>query len=131
MSSSLKEFMRDRELDIEDEIHEFTEYKTALVKMIQEFIQDLDRPLDRRWDVFTSAAAYLPQQSYYMSFKALGKNWSWYDDMYKDRYSVVMLTDVVDSIEESHADGERLEISIEALKEQILVTGYGSFENDW
>jgi hypothetical protein len=85
--------------------------------------------LEDRWKFYIRILKYLPKNYIYMDFKSLEKirEVSWYDDFFLDRYAVMDLDDrfIERALEEFP------EVNIDELKEEILQSGYSSFENDW
>lgn len=126
--SVLAELLSDQGLDIEDDIRELKGVRDYVVKSCLYYMQDSELPLEQRWDIFTQIHQFLPTKSYYMSFDSLGNAWSWYDDMYVEKYQTV---DLIRFAERVHDNKKWEHIDFNALKEEILACGYGSFINDW
>lgn len=103
-----------------------------LIKLIQAVYKDKEsRPLKERWNIYKEIQGYLDLDLSYMTFDTLDKirEVSWYDDFYLDRHAVLLLDDdfIERATEEFHLTPEQ----IDSLKEEVIQTGYGAFENDW
>lgn len=108
-----------------------------IVKMIQKKLGDRGIPLETRWEMYLQIQPYLETDTCYQDFKAMngGKEISWYDDFYLDRYAVQELdADFVEDVMEKNED-DGWTTKEEELKEEILQyafkEGYGAFRNDW
>ncbi len=103
----------------------------ATLKLIQEILKDKSQDLESRWKMYLEIRPYLKVEGSYMTFKTLEaiREVSWYDDFYLEKG------------ETQHLDGDFIERAVEefdlddtqviSLKEEILQSGYGAFENDW
>ena len=113
-------------------------------------IQDKETPLEKRWHLFEIAVGndlYVKVDSYVLHLNTLEskKGFSWYDNFYYDRYKTVNLVEVVYNLETYLAEIAEPECNwatpekailktqeeIDALKEEILQTGYSAFVYDW
>lgn len=129
--SVLAELLSDQGLDIDDDIRELKGVRDYVVESCLCYIQDSELPLDQRWDIFTQIHEFLPSSDWHISFESLGTDWSWYDNMYVDRYQTVTLVELADRVRYRHDCNEWDHINLDDLKEEILATGFGRFINNW
>ena len=96
------------------------------------YIRDKDIPLEERWKFFEKAPNFIKEQdSYIHTFKWEQKHGElvWYDDFYCDRYQVVDMDMIIDSMLDR--DEKYTKEMVEDMKEEILSENLGSFINDW
>lgn len=105
----------------------------SIIKIVQTVYQDKGYDLDFRWQIYLNIHRFLPQEGTYMNFESIEKDHevSWYDDFYLDKYAVLQLdNDFIERVQE-HIEDDEWNVDINELKEEILQSGYGSFENNW
>lgn len=97
----------------------------------KKLIADRQYSLEERWNTYLVIRPYLETEGFYMTFNTLDsiREVSWYDDFYLERYAVMDLDqDFVDeAVEKFYLSEEQ----VDSLKEEILESGCGAFENDW
>lgn len=116
----------------------------STILIIKNILKDKDaNSLEERWELFIKIGHILPN---------LGSNWDptiqneliiidWYDDFYIQRYQTVNFREFITMLKELdpkykfHTDKLKkykvLLDNMDALKEQILASGYGGFIYDW
>jgi hypothetical protein len=120
-------------MSIEHTIREFKLMEKVMLQRVEEilkFCQDVNSaPLQIRWDAYAQIQPHLKIQSYTWHSDLLG-DISWYDDFNLERYSIMPFDNLVERVEEKNTD-DGWDINIDALKEEIIATGLGGFEEDW
>ena len=110
------------------------EQLNILKDKIADVLKDKSISLTQRWDFFAELPDYLGNhESWIQHFDSLG-DISWYDDFGKDRYALVRMKDVVESMEDDIEYREEQgypQYDIAALKEEILERNIVSFVFDW
>lgn len=88
-------------------------------------------PLQFRWNVFAEIRPFLPKNWVYMDFQTLEdiREVSWYDDFNLDREAVMDLDE--DFVKRATGQFQLTPQQVDSLREEIIQSGYGSFENDW
>jgi hypothetical protein len=112
--------------DIEFYFEEAEQNLRKAVSRMLAFISDGENSLDERWALYTKFAKYLPKAYPYPTFRNL-LYYGWFDHFDYSRYETVNLPNVVDLVIENELD----EVDIDALKEEIMAFGHGSFVYDW
>lgn len=117
-------------MELMDRVEQFNYDREHLVGELIDFFKDTSVPLEERWGLFEKSSNLLPEDFYTVYLPEIEKNdLNYYDDFYYDRYQTVDMLDLLEKIED---DSEKFsKINVEALKEQILTSGYGSFKFDW
>ena len=106
-------------------------------KLFADFIKCESVSLDERWEVFENAPNSLKNtECYIVHFEWESKygEISWYDDFYKDKYALVEMVQVVESMTEEDYQTKApryTEEQINDMKQEILSRNLGSFTNDW
>jgi hypothetical protein len=115
--------------------------KERLKNEVKLVCQEEFTPINERWALFV-ASELGDHKDYVEHFDTLDNiygvgKWSWQDNFYKDRYSVVNMVQLVEDLEEGvgeepeegkiFADSEQ----ITQLKKEILDKFILSFINDW
>jgi len=98
------------------------------------FIQNESNPLNERWKMFKHAPHdFKNHQNWIVHFEAESLLPSgqivWFDDFYKDRYSTVIMTDIIDSMKEN--PNKYSKEVVEAFRKEILQENLESFIYDW
>lgn len=108
--------------------------KKAVAKL-KEVLVDKSLPLYGRWGLFEKFSKYLETKTFVVNLNELEKfGWfTFYDTFSIEKYETVDLSDIIVMIQESieYGDQQLKEVDIDALKEEILACGYGSFVYDW
>jgi hypothetical protein len=101
------------------------------IKLVQFAIKNKSISLEERWKMYLIVRPYLETKGIYMDFETLEnvREVSWYDDFYLDRHAVMELDE--DFLERAAEKFELNQQQLDALAEEILESGYGSFKNDW
>lgn len=118
---------------VQAELNKTEEKISSLKTEILDVLKNKELSLNSRWDFFKKIPMqYLNIGPWVEHFKWEEKyqEISWYDDFYRDRYSVVEMKDIIESMEEDAEDWHGQE-AIDEFKEEILQAGLFSFENDW
>ena len=112
--------------DIEFYFEEAEQNLRKAVNRLLVFISDGENSLEERWALYTKFAEYLPEAYPYPTFRNL-LHYGWFDHFNYSRYETVRLPNVVDLVIENGLD----DVDIDALKEEIMAFGHGSFVYDW
>lgn len=113
-------------MNLIEEIKEFREKESALVKKCKEFCADESKPIALRWDFFKIAPGK-KYKAYTRVPKGLRINF--FDDFGIERHETI---DVINWIEERAAELEIFtERQFDILKNYYMVNYIGSFVYDW
>jgi len=106
------------------------ELNNELEKFKKEFyyyITDTNIPLDERWKAFCEAPISIKNtKGWIEDFNSI--NIDWFHDYHYDRYTTIVLSNVIDSMLE--AEEPNLEL-IKVFQEEILTKNLHSFVMDW
>lgn len=113
--------------DIQNMLWEAEKLLEVAIEEYKAFVANKENSLDERWQLFLEFQKYLPDgYTYQVKFTFEDEDFSWYDNLYVERYETIELCDLIDRVREYS-----LEVDINTLKEEILACGYGSLEFDW
>jgi len=112
--------------DIEFYFEEAEQNLRKAVNRLLVFIADKENPLEERWAIYTKFAKHLPEAYPYPNFKSL-LHYEWYDHFNYERYETIKLPNVVEVVVENGLE----DVDVDALKEEIMTFGHGSFVYDW
>ena len=117
-------------MELIERVERFNYDREYLVGELIDFFKDNSVSLEERWNLFKKSSNLLPEYFYTVDLPEIEKNdLNYYDDFYYDRYQTVDMVDLLEKIEDYPEKFTK--INVEALKEQILHSGYGSFKFDW
>lgn len=126
------------DIELTDAVHAHVQQSGKLAALVQQYIKDDKIDLNLRWEMFELAhsAHLLPERSYIQHIDAFdAADVSWYDDFYKERYTLVKWVDIVERIEDAEGSFQsklmELKKNLSEIRAQILAAGYGSFTYDW
>jgi len=150
-----KQFREDKNLndfkEIMDQLKDMGESRKLASDAIKLIFQNKNHSVSDRWEIFCEAVesnAFCEENCYGMDFDFMKENsWEWYDDFCHDRYKTVCLVDLVGQIDEmwwgeiaftkdeqilsDQEFDEMIEPRLNAVKEEIMQSGYSSFVFDW
>ena len=111
-------------------LEKYKQLKNEMYKqqnLILEFLKDTTKPLEDRWETYLKIEDTLPINSYYQNIPDMdGREVTYYDDLYCDKYQTIMFSDIIERLEPDFSKQ-----SIDSLKELLLKTGNGGCINDW
>lgn len=115
----------------------FSGQKSELVECLKRYFTDISFSLEDRWDVFSEATSsgvydHIHNWVWHSSTieDILGLNW--YDDLYTERYQTRHFIDVIEMLEDREDYGTPItKDQIDAIKEEMLKSGYTGFIFDW
>lgn len=110
-------------------VDQFVRQMETTIKIIQKVLKDKSKSLISRWETYLKIQKYLPTDSCYMVFKSIPEEISWYDDFYLEKGETMELDE--DFIQRASEKYNLTPEQTDSLREEILQSGYGSFENDW
>lgn len=113
-------------MSLTEEIKEFREKESALVKKCKEFCADESKPIALRWDFFKIAPGK-KYEPYRKTPKGLKINF--FDDFGIERYQTVDVLDWIELCEEG--EDTFTERQFDILKNYYMVNYIGSFVYDW
>jgi hypothetical protein len=119
--------------ELKAKIKEYNKQKEVLRTEIKRYVQDKSFPLEERWKLFIESELGT-ESSWTVHFSVLdGKDVSYYDDFYIEKYQTTTVKDLVDMIGDKEpednmflTDGE-----LNSLKEDILKQFIWSWKEDW
>lgn len=110
-------------------VEQFVAVTDATIKIIQKVLKKKEESLISRWEMYLRVRKYLPTDSCYMDFKSIPEEISWYDDFYLAKGEIMELDE--DFIQGASEKYKLTPEQGDSLREEILQSGYSSFENDW
>lgn len=101
---------------------------------LEKYLADTSISLNERWETFKAAPDWLGNHDIWITGvldEAMGEI-SWYDDFYKERHEVVVMADIIETMEErAEVEGRYTKEQLVAAKEAILKHNLKSFVFDW
>lgn len=110
-----------------DALKKFKILKKELKDYCLGYLKNKNLPLEDRWNLFVENKNLFPIDNYIMHFKELdSNNIDYYDDFGYEKYQLVPLVELIESLDDGWPD-----VNLNNLKEEILEKGYSGFIVDW
>lgn len=108
--------------------------KKDVTDKLKVYVQDTGFPLDERWKTFIESDLG-EESNFIVHFKSIDEDkFSYYDDLYIERYQTVYLCDVIERFEDALDNGKTCNFSrnqVNEIKEEVLRKLIKSFVFDW